>query len=85
MMASLFNPDIRVPVQYIAATVPLRKTCQSLKGTAGYRRQRLLEAANCDEKTIDSKVAYIKGTKPFKPPLNIELRIQRQRWCCRRL
>ena len=68
LLASLFNPDIRVPVQYIAATVSFRKTCLAIKGTAGYKRQRLLEAANCDEKTIDSKVGNMQGSKSSKPP-----------------
>ena len=68
LLASLYNPDIRVPAQYIAATVSLRKAFRSLQGTAGRKRLQLIEAAKCDEKKIDSKVAYMTGTKPSKPP-----------------
>ena len=56
LLASLFNPDIRVLPEYIPATVSLRKQCRSLQGTAGRKRMRLLEEAKCNEKTIDSKV-----------------------------
>ena len=35
LLASLFNPDIRVPAHYIGATVTLRKACRALKGAAG--------------------------------------------------
>ena len=46
----------------------LLKNCRSLQDTAGRKRQQLIETAKCDEKTIDSKVAYMTGTKPSKPP-----------------
>ena len=46
----------------------LRKACRALKGTAGSKRMKLIEAAKCDEKRIDSKVGYMTGTKPYQPP-----------------
>ena len=63
MLASLFNPDIRVPAHYIASTVSLRKACRALKGTAGYKRLKIMESAKCDEKRIESKVQNMTGTK----------------------
>ena len=68
MLASLFNPDIRVPAHYIAATVSRGKACRALKGTAGYKRMKLIEAAKCDEKRIESKVQYMTGSKPNHYP-----------------
>ena len=68
MLASLFDPEIRVPAHYIAATPPLRKACQGIKGTAGYKRMKLIEAAACDEKEVSSKVGYMTGTKRAKGP-----------------
>ena len=50
LLASLFDPEIRVPAHYIAATPSLRKACRGIKGTAGYKRRKLIEAAACDEK-----------------------------------
>ena len=64
LLASLFNPYIRVPAHYIAATVSLRKACRALKGTAGYKRLKIIEAAKCYEKRIESKVRYMTGSKP---------------------
>ena len=68
MLASLFNPDIRVPAHYIAATVSLRKACWALKGAAGYKRLKIIEATKCDEKRIESKVQYMTGSKPRHHP-----------------
>ena len=63
LLASLFDPEIRVPAHYIAATPSLRKACRGIKGTAGYKRRKLIEAAECDEKEVSSKVGYMTGTK----------------------
>ena len=68
LLASLFNPDIRVPAHYIAATVSLRKACRALKGAAGYKRLKIIEAAKCYEKRIESKVQYMAGTKARRHP-----------------
>ena len=68
LLASLFDPEIRVPAHYIAATPSLRKACRGIKGTAGYKRRKLIEAAACDEKEVSSKVGYMTGTKRGKEP-----------------
>ena len=68
LLASLFNPDIRVPAHYIAATVSLCKTCRALKGGAGFKRLKIIEAAKCNEKRIESKVQYMTWSKPKHPP-----------------
>jgi hypothetical protein len=63
LLASLFDPEVRVPPEYIAATVSLRKQCRSIQGTAGRKRMRLLEEAKCNEKTVSSKVIFMSGSK----------------------
>ena len=68
LLASLFDPEIRVPAHYIAATPSLCKACRGIKGTAGYKRRKLIEAAACDEKKVSSKVGYMTGTKRAKGP-----------------
>ena len=68
LLASLFNPEIRVPDHYIAATPSLRKLCRGIKGTAGTKRRKLIEAAEYNEKEVTSKVAYMTGTKRAKAP-----------------
>jgi hypothetical protein len=68
-MTSLFDPEIRVPDHYIAATPSLRKLCRGIKGSAGNKRRKLIEAAACNEKEVTSKVGYMKGTNRAKAPL----------------
>ena len=65
LLASLFDPNVRVPANWVAATVTLsaRKLCKSIGGTAGRKRRKLIEERACDEKAIDSKVKYLK----FRP------------------
>ena len=67
LFASAFNPQIRVPEEYIGASVSLRKQCKSIKGTAGRKRMRILEERKCNEKKIDSKVKYLAGTAATGP------------------
>ena len=67
LFVSLFKPEIRVSDSWIAATPSLRKKCMSIKGTAGRRRLRLIEERQCDEKSIDSKVSFLKGSAPPLP------------------
>ena len=62
LFAALFKPEVRVPSDYVAATVNLRKRCKSLKGAVGRKRMRILEEQKCNEKVIDSKVKYMRGT-----------------------
>jgi hypothetical protein len=58
LFASLLLPDLRVPADYIAATV-------SLQQYEGYSRQEL----KSDEKKTDSKVWFLTGTIPSKSPV----------------
>ena len=68
LLASLFDPEIRVPAHYIAATPSLRKACRGIRGTAGHKRRKLIEASECYEKEVWSKVGYMTGTKRAKEP-----------------
>ncbi len=61
LFVSLFKPEVRMPDSWITPTPSLRKKCKSIKGTAGRRRLRLIEERQCDEKSIDSKVTFLKG------------------------
>ena len=64
LFLSLFKPEVRVPDSWIAATPSLRKKCKSIKGTARRMKLRLIEERQCDEKSIDSKVTFLKGSAP---------------------
>ncbi len=65
-MASLFEPNVRVPADWVATTVSARKLCKTIGGTAGRKRRKLIEERACDEKVIDSKVKFLKS-RPSKP------------------
>ena len=68
-MTSLFDPEVRVPEKWVTATVSRRKVLKPIGGTAGRKRRRLLEERACNEKTIDSKVQYLKEKEtPAKQP-----------------
>jgi hypothetical protein len=67
LFVSLFKPEVRVPDSWITATPSLRKKCKSIKGTAGRKRLRLIEERQCDEKSIYSKVSFLKGSVPPPP------------------
>ena len=60
-MTSLFDPEVRVPEKWVTATVSRRMVQKPIGGTAGRKRRRLLEERACNEKTIDSKVQYLKA------------------------
>jgi hypothetical protein len=62
---SVFKSGVRVPPDYIA-TVPQRKICWSIKGSAGKEKQQIIEAHNthkCHKKAVDPKVDFAEGTK----------------------
>ena len=40
---------------------------KAIEGTTGRKRRRLLKERACDEKTIDSKVRYLKAAAPQDP------------------
>ena len=60
LFTSLFDPEVRVPGKWVTATVSRRMVQKQIGGTAG-RKRRLLEERACNEKTIDSKVQYLKA------------------------
>jgi hypothetical protein len=65
LFVSLFKPEVRVSDSCIAHTLSESpKKCKFIKGTAGYRRLRLIEQRKCDEKSIDSKVTFLQGSEP---------------------
>ena len=64
LFESLFDPEVRVPDSWVTATVSRRKEQKTIGGTAGRKRRRHIEQRACDEKTIDSKVKYLKAAEP---------------------
>ncbi len=68
LLAAIFRPEVRVPEEYIADTVPEWKQCKSIRGTAGKKRLQIMEERKCDEKKIDSKIKYMKDTTPVAAP-----------------
>ena len=75
LFAALFKPEVRVPSDYVAATIDLRKRCKSIKGAVGRKRMRILEEQKCNEKVIDSKVKYMRGTRPAQPAHESDARV----------
>ena len=60
LFASLFDDTLRVPEEYIAATVGLRKKCRALKGAAGTKRKRLFSEIAAAKKKGESKIKFMK-------------------------
>ncbi len=70
LFTSLFDEKLRVPGEYIAATVGLWKKCRSLKGAAGTKRKRLIAEYAAAKKKVESKIKFMKvpeGPKVFGP------------------
>ena len=67
LLASMFNQEVRVPADLITATVSTRARNIAIGGTAGRKRRRLEEERACNEKTIDSKVKYLRASAPAPP------------------
>ena len=70
LFAFLFNPEVRVPADMVTATVSKRQVQKPIGGTAGRKRRRVIEEHACNEKTIVSKVKYLKvaAEEPPSPP-----------------
>ncbi len=68
LFASLFDgsEDLRVPDEYIAATVGLRKRYRRIKGTAGAKRRRLLREQAATKKKVESKIKFMKVVEGAK-------------------
>ena len=58
----MFKQEVRVPDSWIALHSLSKKKCKSFKGTARHRRLRIIEQRKCDEKSINSKVTFLKGS-----------------------
>ena len=70
LLASLFNPKVRVPENWVTATVSslARQVQKPIGGAAGRKRRRVIEERACNEKTISSKVKFLKDAPPEEPP-----------------
>ena len=77
MFAALFNPKVRVPADQVTVTVSKRQVHKPIGGTAGRKKRRLLQERACNEKTVVSKVKYLKDateepSPPASPPAPVE-------------
>ncbi len=52
----MFDPEIEVPVEYVASEPGLRKKCHKLKGTAGPKCMRLMAEIAKGKKKAASKM-----------------------------
>ena len=70
MFAALFNPKVLVPADQVTVTVSKRQVHKPIGGTAGRKKRRLIQERACNEKTIVSKVKYLKAAaeEPPSPP-----------------
>ena len=59
---------MRVPDSWVTATVSLRKVQKPIGGAAWPKRRHLIEERVCNEKTISSKVKFLKDVAPEEPP-----------------
>ncbi len=58
-LQGITSNDLHVPSDYVAEELILRKKCHKIKGTAGPKRQRLLQAARADKTQKESKIKYM--------------------------
>ena len=64
LFVSLFDPEVKVPKGYVAATVSERKQCKKIGGLAGRRKRRVLKDRQDDEKAVHSKGLLLAETPP---------------------
>ena len=69
LVASVFSPKYKVPGKLIAATPALRKKTNSVRGTAGVRRKRLLMEIRQQKAKSTSKLTYMDAPEPRRPML----------------
>ena len=77
LFASLFNPKVRVPADQVTVTVSKRQVHKPIGGTAGCKKRKLIQERACNEKTVASKVKYLKDpteepSPPASPPAPVE-------------
>ncbi len=70
LLGAVFRSAISVQGDYIAAFVHTEKACRSIKGTGGPDKKRLqiMESLKSNEKMVNAKIKYMKGTLPVEPP-----------------
>ena len=59
LFTAVFDSEVEVPKEYVAAERGLRKKCHKLKGTAGPKRMRLMEEITKGKKKSASKMGYM--------------------------
>ena len=59
LFTAVFDPEIEVPEEYVAAEPALRKKCHRLKGTAGPKRMRLMAEIAKGKKKATSKMGLM--------------------------
>ncbi len=67
LFASIFDSDLQIPSDYVAAESSISKEWHKIKGTAEPKRQRLLQAAQADKKQKESKIKYMEMEGPAGP------------------
>ena len=59
---------VRVPENWVTATVSSRQVQKPIGGAAGRKRRQYIDERACNEKTISSKVKVLKDVPPEEPP-----------------
>jgi hypothetical protein len=68
LFAFLFDPDVRVPADWVTATVSTRAQNKAIGGSAGRKWHWLKEIRACNEKAMDPKVNRVKYLRATAPP-----------------
>jgi hypothetical protein len=59
LFTSIFDPEVAVPKEYVAAQPRLRKKTQKLRGTAGPKRARLIAERRRESEKTESKLQFL--------------------------
>ena len=68
LVASVFGPEYKVPDTLIAETPAARKKTNSIRGTAGVRRKKLLKEIAMTKSATKSKLTYMDRPLSPRPP-----------------
>ncbi len=82
LFASIFDPDLQVPSDYVAAEPSLRKKCKKIKGTVWPKRHCLIQAAKAEKKQSESKIKFMDMEGSSGLPWIRQVRVQ-QSWPAR--
>ena len=69
LVASVFSPAYKVPDILVAETPALRKKTNSIRGTAGVRRKKLIKEIARQKSATKSKLTYMDRPLSPRPPL----------------